>query len=143
MQAPVITIFDHRGCTSHTNTEYKGKKAGNQVGLVLNSIAYTRGQTFTHYMFLFILVLVFSLFLSAYFVVSCSPSRFCQSFSFALISLFNIYLTRILTPLLLSSSLVAFETGRRDVGQGADAGSQVQRRQILAGESLNDPGKVK
>ena len=27
-KAPVITIFDHRGCTAHKNTEYKGAKAG-------------------------------------------------------------------------------------------------------------------
>ena len=32
-EAPIITVFDHRGCKSHTNTEYKGKKAGNQVSL--------------------------------------------------------------------------------------------------------------
>jgi len=25
--APVITIFDHRGCKSHSNDEYKGQKA--------------------------------------------------------------------------------------------------------------------
>ena len=25
--APVITIFDHRGCTSHSNVEYKGEPA--------------------------------------------------------------------------------------------------------------------
>merc|ERR1719329_348126 len=25
--APVITIFDHRGCTSHANNEYKGEPA--------------------------------------------------------------------------------------------------------------------
>ena len=23
-KAPVITVFDHRGCTAHKNTEYKG-----------------------------------------------------------------------------------------------------------------------
>ena len=28
--APVITIFDHRGCTAHDNTDYKGKKSGDQ-----------------------------------------------------------------------------------------------------------------
>jgi hypothetical protein len=28
--APVITIFDHRGCSAHDNTEYRGKKAGDQ-----------------------------------------------------------------------------------------------------------------
>lgn len=28
--APVITVFDHRGCGSHSNKEYTGKKAGNQ-----------------------------------------------------------------------------------------------------------------
>jgi hypothetical protein len=30
-EAPMITVFDHRGCKAHTNTEYKGKRAGNQV----------------------------------------------------------------------------------------------------------------
>ena len=25
--APVITVFDHRGCTSHSNVEYKGEPA--------------------------------------------------------------------------------------------------------------------
>jgi hypothetical protein len=28
--APVITIFDHRGCTAHANKEYTGSKTGNQ-----------------------------------------------------------------------------------------------------------------
>jgi len=26
-RAPVITVFDHRGCTAHKNAEYKGPKA--------------------------------------------------------------------------------------------------------------------
>ena len=28
--APVITVFDHRGCKSHSNSEYKGPKANGQ-----------------------------------------------------------------------------------------------------------------
>ena len=30
-KAPVITIFDHRGCTAHKNSEYKGPASGDQV----------------------------------------------------------------------------------------------------------------
>merc|ERR1711957_231514 len=26
-RAPVITVFDHRGCTAHKNTDYSGPKA--------------------------------------------------------------------------------------------------------------------
>ena len=26
-RAPVITVFDHRGCTAHKNTDYTGPKA--------------------------------------------------------------------------------------------------------------------
>ena len=26
-RAPVITVFDHRGCTAHKNTEYTGPKS--------------------------------------------------------------------------------------------------------------------
>jgi hypothetical protein len=26
-RAPVITVFDHRGCSAHKNAEYKGPKA--------------------------------------------------------------------------------------------------------------------
>jgi len=29
-KAPVITVFDHRGCTAHTNKEYTGGKSGDQ-----------------------------------------------------------------------------------------------------------------
>merc|ERR1711998_484658 len=29
-RAPVITVFDHRGCTQHKNTEYTGRKTGDQ-----------------------------------------------------------------------------------------------------------------
>ncbi|EKX36002.1 phycoerythrin alpha subunit 19 [Guillardia theta CCMP2712] len=29
-RAPVITIFDHRGCTAHANKEYTGAKANSQ-----------------------------------------------------------------------------------------------------------------
>ena len=28
--APVITVFDHRGCTAHKNAEYKGPKSNDQ-----------------------------------------------------------------------------------------------------------------
>jgi len=28
--APIITIMDHRGCTSHANKEYRGKKSNDQ-----------------------------------------------------------------------------------------------------------------
>ncbi|EKX35979.1 phycoerythrin alpha subunit 21 [Guillardia theta CCMP2712] len=29
-RAPVVTIFDHRGCTAHANKEYTGAKANSQ-----------------------------------------------------------------------------------------------------------------
>ena len=29
-RAPVITVFDHRGCTAHKNAEYTGPKTGDQ-----------------------------------------------------------------------------------------------------------------
>ena len=29
-RAPVVTVFDHRGCTAHDNTEYTGEKANSQ-----------------------------------------------------------------------------------------------------------------
>ena len=29
-RAPVITVFDHRGCTAHKNQEYTGPKSGDQ-----------------------------------------------------------------------------------------------------------------
>lgn len=29
-RAPIITIFDHRGCSRHANKEYKGKLLGTQ-----------------------------------------------------------------------------------------------------------------
>jgi len=29
-RAPLITIFDHRGCSRHANVEYKGRKTGDQ-----------------------------------------------------------------------------------------------------------------
>ena len=29
-RAPVITVFDHRGCTQHKNAEYTGPKTGDQ-----------------------------------------------------------------------------------------------------------------
>ena len=29
-RAPIITIFDHRGCSRHTNKEYTGKLSGTQ-----------------------------------------------------------------------------------------------------------------
>jgi hypothetical protein len=29
-RAPIITIFDHRGCSRHSNTEYKGRLTGTQ-----------------------------------------------------------------------------------------------------------------
>jgi hypothetical protein len=28
--APIITVFDHRGCAEHVNKEYTGPKAGNE-----------------------------------------------------------------------------------------------------------------
>ena len=32
-KAPIITVFDHRGCKAHANKEYKGSKANSEVGL--------------------------------------------------------------------------------------------------------------
>ena len=29
-RAPIITVFDHRGCSAHKNVEYTGRKAGDQ-----------------------------------------------------------------------------------------------------------------
>lgn len=29
-RAPLITVFDHRGCSRHLNAEYKGKLTGDQ-----------------------------------------------------------------------------------------------------------------
>ena len=29
-RASIITVFDHRGCTQHKNTEYTGRKTGDQ-----------------------------------------------------------------------------------------------------------------
>ena len=29
-RAPVITVFDHRGCTAHKNAEYTGRRTGDQ-----------------------------------------------------------------------------------------------------------------
>jgi len=37
--APVITIFDHRGCTAHANTDYKGTAAGGEDDEMLVKVA--------------------------------------------------------------------------------------------------------
>ena len=29
-RAPIITVFDHRGCTARKNVEYTGRKTGDQ-----------------------------------------------------------------------------------------------------------------
>jgi len=38
--APVITIFDHRGCNSHSNSEYKGERAAQGKDAKGKEIAY-------------------------------------------------------------------------------------------------------
>ena len=40
--APIITIFDHRGCTAHANKEYRGPKSGDQDDEMLVKVKQDR-----------------------------------------------------------------------------------------------------
>jgi hypothetical protein len=49
--APIITVFDHRGCTAHQNKEYRGPKSGDEDDEMLVKvkmdripISYTRAE---------------------------------------------------------------------------------------------------
>jgi len=48
-KAPVITVFDHRGCSAHVNKEYKGPKTNDEddemcVKVALAPIAASEGR---------------------------------------------------------------------------------------------------